>query len=247
MELIAEYFLYFIIYSFLGWTMEVICKLVELKKFVNRGFLIGPICPIYGYGVLAIVLIIGSFKGDLLAVFLKSILVCSILEYLTSYLMEKIFKARWWDYSNKKFNLNGRICLETMIPFGILGCTVIYILHPIIVNLVNIINPKLTILIAIILFIIYILDNVFSFLILSKIGKYIKFSKKDNTEAIKKSIDKWLLSNSVFYRRLKNAYRNFVINIKKFNNNIKEQQKKWMKQEKLRKIKLKEKNKKGRK
>ena len=120
MELIAEYFLYFIIYSFLGWTMEVICKLVELKKFVNRGFLIGPICPIYGYGVLAIVLIIGSFKGDLLAVFLKSILVCSILEYLTSYLMEKIFKARWWDYSNKKFNLNGRICLETKIPKGII-------------------------------------------------------------------------------------------------------------------------------
>ena len=237
----------FLIYSFLGWTMEVICKLVELKKFVNRGFLIGPICPIYGYGVLAIVLIIGGFNGDLLAVFLKSILVCSILEYLTSYLMEKIFKARWWDYSNKKFNLNGRICLETMIPFGILGCTVVYILHPIIVNLVNIIDPKLTILIAIILFIFYILDNVFSFLILSKIGKYIKFSKKDNTEAIKKSIDKWLLSNSVFYRRLKNAYPNFVINIKKFNNNIKEQQKKWMKQEKLRKVKLKEKNKKGRK
>ena len=114
-------------------------------------------------------------------------------------------------------------------------------------NLVNIIDPKLTILIAIILFIFYILDNVFSFLILSKIGKYIKFSKKDNTEAIKKSIDKWILSNSVFYRRLKNAYPNFVINIKKFNNNIKEQQKKWMKQEKLRKVKLKEKNKKGRK
>ena len=133
MEVICTYFLYFIIYAFLGWSMEVICKLIEKHRFINRGFLVGPICPIYGYGVLLIVLLIGSTKGDLLAVFLKSILVCSILEYLTSYFMEKIFNARWWDYSRRKFNLNGRICLETMLPFGILGVFVIYILHPFIV------------------------------------------------------------------------------------------------------------------
>lgn len=107
--------------------MEVICKLVEQKKFINCGFLIGPICPIYGYGVLGIVLLIGKNRMDLLSVFLKSILVCSILEYFTSYFMGKLFKARWWDYSRRKFNVNGRICLEMMIPFGILGCFVIYI------------------------------------------------------------------------------------------------------------------------
>ena len=99
--------------------MEVICKFIEQKKFINRGFLIGPICPIYGYGILAIILLIGKNATDILSVFLKAILVCSVLEYLTSYFMEKLFKARWWDYSKRRFNLNGRICLETMLPFGI--------------------------------------------------------------------------------------------------------------------------------
>ena len=83
----------------MGWLMEVGCKLFQLKKFVNRGFLIGPICPIYGYGVLTIVLLIGNNTSDILSVFLKAILVCSILEYFTSYFMEKLFKDRWWDYS----------------------------------------------------------------------------------------------------------------------------------------------------
>ena len=120
MEIVSTYFLYFIIYSFMGRMMEVICKHFELKRFVNRGFLIGSICPIYGYGVLGIILLVGRNTTDLLSVFLKSILVCSILEYLTSYFMEKMFKARWWDYSKRKYNINGRICLETMIPFGFL-------------------------------------------------------------------------------------------------------------------------------
>ena len=138
MEVICKYFLYFIIYSFIGWLLEVICKFFEFKRYINRGFLIGPICPIYGYGVLTIILLIGRNTSDILSVFLKSILVCSILEYFTSYFMEKIFKARWWDYSKRRFNINGRICLETMLPFGILGTTVVYLIHPIIIKFVNI-------------------------------------------------------------------------------------------------------------
>lgn len=251
MHLIVEYFLYFIIYSFLGWVMEVTCKLIEKRRFINRGFLIGPICPIYGYGVLLIVLLIGKLKGDLLSVFLKSILVCSIIEYLTSFFMEKIFKARWWDYSNRKFNLNGRICLETMIPFGILGCTVVYLIHPVIVSLVAKIPFKASFILAIIIFLIYIFDNIFTFFILNKLGNCIKFSNKDNTEAIKKSIDKWLTVNSVFYRRIINAYPNFVINIKKLNEKIKKHQDKWKEQEHIfrekYKIKAKEYKKKNRK
>ena len=78
-----KYFLYFIIYSFIGWLMEVVLKSKDEHKFVNRGFLIGPICPIYGFGVLLIILLVGNSKSDLLAVFLKSILVCSVLEYFT--------------------------------------------------------------------------------------------------------------------------------------------------------------------
>ena len=140
-----KYFLYFIIYSFIGWLMEVVLKSKDEHKFVNRGFLIGPICPIYGFGVLLIILLVGNSKSDLLAVFLKSILVCSVLEYFTSYFMEKLFHARWWDYSKNKYNINGRICLETMLPFGILSTIVIYVVHPLVIKFVSLFSNTLLI------------------------------------------------------------------------------------------------------
>lgn len=224
MELICRYFLYFIIYSFIGWSMEVICKLFEQKKFINRGFLIGPICPIYGYGVLLIIILIGRETKDILAVFLKAILVCSVLEYFTSYFMEKLFKARWWDYSKRKYNINGRICLETMIPFGVLGCLVVYIIHPLIVNLVNILNPTLIIILSIILFIIYLVDNIISFNVMNKIKLEIKRQKLDSTEIIRKKVLEWIDSNSALYKHIKNAYPKFKIynNIKNKNSESKE-------------------------
>ena len=209
---VSKYFLYFITYSFLGWLMEVCCTFIEQKKFVNRGFLIGPICPIYGYGVLAIIFLIGNDISDVLGVFLKAILICSILEYFTSYFMEKIFKARWWDYSKRKFNINGRICLETMVPFGILGCTVVYLLHPLVVRLISIFSSTLIIVIAIIIFIIYLVDNIISFNVMNKIKKEIKKQAVDNTELIRKRVIEWIESSSKLYRHIKNAYPKFEIN-----------------------------------
>lgn len=211
---VSKYFLYFIIYSFLGWLMEVLCSLVEQKKFVNRGFLIGPICPIYGYGVLAIIFLIGKDTSDVLGVFLKAILICSILEYFTSYFMEKLFKARWWDYSKKKFNINGRICLETMLPFGILGCTVVYLIHPLIIRFINIFSSTLTIVIAVIIFITYLVDNIISFNVMNKIKIEIKKQTSDNTELIRKRVIEWIESNSKLYHHIKNAYPKFKINVK---------------------------------
>ena len=211
MDVISKYIIYFMIYSFVGWSMEVICKLFELKKFVNRGFLIGPICPIYGYGVLAIVLFIGNDTSDILAVFLKSILICSILEYFTSYFMEKLFKARWWDYSRRKFNINGRICLETMIPFGILGCVVVYLIHPVIVKFIEFLNPTFILILSILLFLIYIIDNIISFNVINKIKNEIKRQKADNTEIIRQKVLEWIDSNSYLYRHIKNAYPKFKI------------------------------------
>ena len=211
MELICKFFLYFIIYSFLGWLMEVICKYFEFKRFINRGFLIGPICPIYGYGVLAIILLIGKDINDPLAVFLKAILICSLLEYATSYFMEKIFKARWWDYSQRKFNINGRICLETMIPFGLLGCTVIYLIHPNIVKIIDLLPSTIIFILSIILFIIYLIDNIVSFNVMNKIKEEIKKQAKDNTEVIHKKINEWLDNHSFLYRHIKLAYPKFRI------------------------------------
>ncbi len=211
MEQLAVYFLLFIIYAFLGWLLEVTCKLVELKRFVNRGFLIGPICPIYGYGVLGIIFLIGNNTHDFLGVFLKSILICSVLEYFTSYFMEKLFKARWWDYSHRKFNINGRICLETMLPFGILGTTIIYFVNPFFLKLVLMIPASMRIILALILLVIYLVDNAISFNIMYKIKDEIKKHRVDNTELIRKKVDAWLEKNTILYRHIKNAYPKFKI------------------------------------
>ena len=205
------YFLYFIIYSFIGWSIEVIDKFFEFKRFINRGFLIGPICPVYGYGVLAILLVTGDNTSDPLAVFLKSILICSVLEYFTSYFMEKIFKARWWDYSKNKFNINGRICLETMLPFGILGSLVVYFIHPFIKGILSNFSNGLLITISIVLFVIYMIDNIISFNVMNKIKKEIKKQREDSTEIIRKKVLEFIDANSILYRHIKNAFPKFKI------------------------------------
>lgn len=211
---IAKYFIYFIIYSFFGWLLEVIDKLFQYKKFVNRGFLIGPLCTIYGYGTLAIITLIGKNTSDILGVFLKSIFICSILEYLTSYCMEKLFKAKWWDYSTKKFNINGRICLNTMIPFGILGCLIVYIVHPFVIYIVDLIPIKALNIIAIIIFIMFLIDNIISFYVTLKIKSKIHDTNKDNTEYVRKEVLKWISEKSVLYNRIKNSYPSIFANLK---------------------------------
>ena len=211
MEVFYKYFLYFLIYSFLGWFMEVCLSLWNRHKFINRGFLIGPYCPIYGWGCLAIILIVGRSVEDVFGVFAKSILVCSLLEYFTSYFMEKIYNVRWWDYSNNKFNINGRICLETMIPFGLLALLIIYVVHPFVVGMVSKLSSLALAVVATILLIIYIIDNIISTYILFKIKDKIKGERKDNTEKIKKYIEKWFQDNTVLYRRIKNAFPKFEI------------------------------------
>ena len=211
---IRVYFLLFIIYAFLGWCMEVIGKLIQYKRFINRGFLIGPYCPIYGYGALLITFLLKRYTSDPITLFIMAILVCGTLEYLTSYFMEKIYNVRWWDYSNKKFNINGRICLETMIPFGLLASLIIYVLHPAVIKLVDKLSPTALLVVAITLFVIYIIDNIISTYILFKIKGKIKSERKDNTEKIKQYIEKWFQENTVLYRRIKSAFPKLQVFIK---------------------------------
>ena len=123
-------FLLFVIYSIIGWIVETFHCFFLTKKFVNRGFLIGPYCPIYGIGCICIIELLRKYLGDPLVLFILSALICSIDEYVISYIMEKLFKNRWWDYSDKKFNINGRICLQNSIIFGFLAFLVVYIVNP---------------------------------------------------------------------------------------------------------------------
>ena len=210
MNEIYYYFLLFLIYSFIGWLIEVIGKLIEKHKFINRGFLIGPICPIYGHGCILMILTLSRYKDNPLTLFIYAIFICSLLEYFTSYFMEKIFKARWWDYSTKRFNLNGRICAETMIPFGILGTLVICVINPIFEYLLNLFNFETIKITAVVLFIIYIIDYTISLIIMFGFKGTLKTVEKDGTEEITKKVKKILINKNVLYKRLVEAFPNFV-------------------------------------
>ena len=205
------YFLLFLIYSIIGWLIEVVNVSWIEKRFVNRGFLMGPYCPIYGVGGLLSYLLLRKYLDDPLALFMMSILIFSVLEYVTSYLMEKLFKARWWDYSNKKYNINGRICLETMIPFGLLGCFAMYVLNPVLISMLEAIPNIVSIILSIVLFIWFIIDVCISFKVIINF-KNLAFSiKKDSTEEITKRVREVLYKKSVLGRRLVNAFSNLKI------------------------------------
>ena len=223
---IAIYFLLFIIYAMMGWVMEVTCKSIEAKKFVNRGFLIGPYCPIYGWGAIFITILLQKYTDDWIILFLMSIITCGILEYLTSYVMEKIFHARWWDYSKRKYNINGRVCLETLIPFGILGLVVMYVTNPFIIRILQSIPENIIHIISIILLALFLIDSIISLKIVSNVrstsSKLNKENLKDNTEEITAKVKEILRSRSILNRRLINAYPDLQARIKQKKEQIKE-------------------------
>ena len=209
MEVICNYILLFFIYSFLGWCLEVGCKLVSDHKFVNRGFLIGPYCPIYGHGALIMTILLHKYLNDPVTLFIMIILVCSILEYFTSYFLEKIFHTRWWDYTHYKFNINGRICLETMIPFGVFGLFIMYVTNPFFMGIITSIMSGLRYFICIILIIVYIVDNILSFKIIKNIQTVSRnvqkkqIIKKDDTERITELVRKQIESSmKTFEKRI---------------------------------------------
>ena len=207
---VSVYFILFIIYAMIGWCIEIINGLIQTKKFVNRGFLIGPYCPIYGVGGILITLLLSKYYNDPIVLFFMGIAVCGILEYLTSYIMEKIFKARWWDYSKRKFNVDGRVCLGTMIPFGIFGMILTYVTNPLIISGLDKVNPTTLNIIAIVLLVIYLVDNVISSIVIFGFRKTTvqvgREGRQDNTEQITKKVREILSSRSWMYKRLVDAY-----------------------------------------
>lgn len=120
----------FFLYGFLGWVLEVAFFGVTERQFVNRGFLNGPICPIYGVGGTVVILCLTPLKGSFPLLFIGSVIVTSLLEWLTGYVLEKIYHIRWWDYSDKKFNLGGYICPQFSFYWGIACTALMYFIHP---------------------------------------------------------------------------------------------------------------------
>lgn len=136
-------FLIFILFSFIGWISEVIyVGVTSAHKFVNRGFLHGPLCPVYGFGGVVILMLPPSLYATWIPLFFASMILCTIVEYFVSWLMEKLFHTRWWDYSHYKIQLNGRICLLNSILFGFLGVVVIHFVYPLMIDLLNSLGQK---------------------------------------------------------------------------------------------------------
>ena len=215
------YFVLFLIYSFIGWLMEISFTLYKDKTLVNRGFLMGPYCPIYGCGCILIILLLKRYLNDFIALFIMSMVICSILEYLTSYIMEKLFKARWWDYSDRRFNINGRICLRTMIPFGLLGLFIMYVSNPFFFSIIEKIPGNILNIICIVLMLIFLVDNIISFKIISNVNITSK-KIKDNTEEITgeiaeeitEKVKAILEKKSALHRRLVHAFPEMKMRIR---------------------------------
>lgn len=222
MKEFALYFILFMIYSVIGWLIEIAVVGTKEKKFINRGFMIGPYLPIYGYSSIIMIFYLNHYKDNIVTVFLLAVIVCSIMEYLVSYFLEKIFNARWWDYSTRKFNINGRVCLTNAFAFGILGVLLVYIVNPFLEELLLKINSKLLIIIALWLLTIYIVDLILSFDVTFRLKNKITKLKKDNTEEfnvkVKEMIESKMLNRRIIkaFPKLKNnIFKDTVNNIKK--------------------------------
>lgn len=156
---IIKYILMFFFYSAGGWCLESLYCSIGEKRFVNRGFLTGPMCPIYGTAAIVLtVFIYNPFKDRPLIVFLLGMVLCDIVEYITSVIMEKLFSARWWDYTYEFLNLNGRICLKHTLYWGIIAVVFVNVIHPSVENLYASINGVYTKYILIVVLSVFTLD-----------------------------------------------------------------------------------------
>lgn len=158
-----HYILYFFVYSFLGWVCECLYCGIPQRRFINRGFLAGPYCPIYGWGALLVLYVLSPFRDHLLLLFAAGMILTSALEYITSFVMEKLFHSKWWDYSEQPFNLHGRICLKNTLLFGVMGVFVVRFAHPLIERGVAVLPLPLQIASAIVFSVVFLWDNVHTF------------------------------------------------------------------------------------
>ncbi len=209
MEGFITWFFYFTIYAFLGYICEVVYVAIITKKITNRGYLYGPIVPIYGYGAIIVLGALWNLRDNPFLIILLGGLLTSGLEYLTSFVMEQIFHMRWWDYSDKFMNLNGRICLRNSLMFIGLVLLVIYLLHPLVDNLIGQLMGiyPLYLIVFIIIFSIQVIDTIFSTIkhvkistIIYKLEKLYESAKDKTIENVNKARE--YIINTRAYKKL---------------------------------------------
>ena len=186
----------FFIYAFFGWCIEVVfCGLNE-GHFINRGFLNGPVCPIYGVGGVIVVLCLTPIKDNIFLLFVGSALLTSILELITGFALDKIFHARWWDYTDMPFNIGGYICLKFSIYWGFVCIALMKGIHPVILGFVRFI-PHMLGLVAVVFFAaVFVADVIITVITINNLTKRVKLMKKgieiynsENVQEIRENLD----------------------------------------------------------
>ncbi len=188
MQYVEKLVIYFTIYSFIGWFCEVIYCSFKLKKIINRGFLAGPVCPVYGFGALFVIWLLQPVSSSIPVVFLCAIVITSIVEYITGWLLETFFRTRWWDYSNKRFNLEGRVCLENSVYFGILSVLLVKAIHPLAEYLVWCIPELYIKIICILVLVVFAADSLLTLNTLINLNERLK-KLYEFTEELRKNAD----------------------------------------------------------
>ena len=236
--------LIFYLCSFFGYLIEVFWCYLASKRFVNRGFLCGPVIPVYGLGAVLILFCLLRYYADPVVVFVFGIIITSTLEYFTSFLLEKIFHNKWWDYSDRKYNINGRICLQNSFAFGILSLLIIYVIAPGFYFLFSLFSFKVWMMLAIIFTVIFVLDVTYCVIIAYNLRNRIIIVEELKNEKIakipvifEKRLKESIAGFKAFPNRLLKAFPNL-------DNNVFELMKKYREEAKAKKKELKKKTKK---
>lgn len=210
---VVKYFVIFVFLSFLGWCGEELYALIIEKKKTNRGYLVGPLCPIYGFGAILLILILNIVPNNIFLIFVLSILLFALLEYFTSLFLEKVFRVKLWEYEKKdfKYTLHGRVALATLIPFGLIGTIGYTYIYPIIINVINSINIEALYTIALVILILGIIDFIYSTFIINKVSK-----EKINGDITDKKV-------TIVKKQLENTNDTVKKHIKKTNDRVKSQ------------------------
>lgn len=208
--------LYFFVYGFLGWCTEVIFAAFKQHRFVNRGFLNGPICPIYGVGVTLVIACLEAFQSNLLLLYISSVILVTVLEGVTGWAMDKLFHNKWWDYSKLPFNIGGYVCLLFSLIWGVACVLIVYFVHPLIHQVLSLIPHTAGIALIAILGIALLSDMIVTTSAIVKFNQYLKLLKHitDELHAISNQIGAELYQNVMHVLDMQESSRQKLDDVK---------------------------------
>lgn len=221
---------YFILYAHLGWYLEVIYAFYSSKKFVNRGFLFGPYCSMYGVAAIVLIYSLRPFKNNIIILFVASVIITSVIEYITGYILEKMFNTTWWDYSEDPLNLHGRICLGFSLLWGAIAVLLVKIVNPFFDTFLKYVHSFHGRTIICIILVLMSIDLIFTLISISRFNVVLEKLKimfeetknkvitknKNNEMEIQDIIKDFTNNYEATFKRLQKDYSRFIIVFPKY-------------------------------